>query len=324
MTTEERACRRPSILVLCGGVGGAKLVEGLAEILEPNDIDVVVNTGDDFDWYGLRVCPDLDTVMYALCGHQDRDRGWGLESETWHMLEMLKLYGAETWFQVGDRDLATHVLRTAWLQEGYSLSWVTSTLAKQLGTEVPIHPMTDDHVRTEIMTSAGWLSFQEYFVRDRYQHEIRDIRFVCSDKARPSEALMSAIDHAMAIILAPSNPIVSIGPILRLPEVIDRLKRSRAIKIGVSPLIAHKAIKGPTAEMLRAKGVPVSAAGIASIYASFLDVLLIDRSDENEAKEVASLDVRPVLADIVMQDSAGKRYLARQVLREAGWPTDDD
>jgi len=322
--TEERARRSSSMLVLCGGVGGAKLAEGLAGILDPEDLQIVVNTGDDFDWYGLRVCPDLDTVMYALCGRQDRNRGWGLESETWHMLEMLKGYGTETWFQIGDRDLATHVLRTALLRKGHSLSWVTNTLAKRLGTEVSIYPMTDDPVRTEVMTSAGWLSFQEYFVRERYQPEIHDIRFVGLETARPSTGLLSAIDRATAIVLAPSNPIVSIGPILQLPGVIDRLERSRATKIGVSPLIARKALKGPAAEMLRTEGVPVSAAGIASLYASFLDGFLIDRTDEAKAAEVASLDVRPILADILMQDSAGKRRLARQVLREVGWPTDGD
>ena len=321
--TGKEAQRCSSVLLLCGGVGGAKLAEGLAEILPPQILDIVVNTGDDLDWHGLRICPDLDTVMYALAGLQDPNQGWGVASDTWSALGMLGVHGAETWFQVGDKDLATHVLRTERLLQGQTLSLTTEALARQLGVEALIHPMTDDPVRTEIKTRNGWLSFQEYFVRERHKVEVHEIRFVGLETARPSDGLLSAIDRAAVIVFAPSNPIVSLGSILKLPGVSSRLMDSHAAKIGVSPLIAGKAVRGPVIEMLRSQGIDPTTTGIASLYADLLDAFLIDTVDQAEEAEIALLGVRPIPANILMQDSDGKRCLANRILQEAGWFSND-
>lgn len=311
------------IAVLCGGVGGAKLVDGLAAILsDPSRLTVIVNTADDWDLWGLRICPDVDTVLYTLAGMASPDRGWGIDGETWAALEMLGKFGLPTWFRVGDRDLATHLARTAWLRSGRRLTDVIRALGEALGVRARVLPMCDEPVATVVRTPAGPLPFQEYFVARGAADRVIGIEFEGIAQARPSREVLDAVRAARLIVVAPSNPLVSIGPILALPGMRDALARSPALRVAVTPLVAGRALKGPTVEMLQGLGMPADPGAVAGLYREFLDVFVLDARDLSARAAVASTApgerrYSVEVADTVMDDVPARRRLARDVLRIA-------
>jgi len=269
------------VVALCGGVGGAKLAHGLALALQPQDLTVVVNTGDDFQHLGLSISPDLDSVMYALADLSDPVRGWGRREETWNFMTALKGLGGESWFQLGDRDLAVHVERTWRLSSGSTLSEVTSHLCKALGIAVRVVPMSDDPVRTRVLTGDGWLDFQEYFVHRQCQPVVRDFTFAGAETARAQEHALSALSRSdlRAIIICPSNPFVSVEPILAVPGIRSAIQQSRAPVVAVTPIIGGKAIKGPAGKMMAELGLDVSGATVAQRYAGLINGFVIDATD---------------------------------------------
>ncbi|HYN14429.1 MAG TPA: 2-phospho-L-lactate transferase [Terriglobales bacterium] len=300
------------IVVLTGGTGGAKFVEGLAAVLPARELTVIVNTGDDLTWWGLHVSPDLDSITYALAGILSRERGWGVEGDTFHCLEAMRRMGAPAWFQLGDRDLATHVRRTELLSEGRTLSEVTSEIASRLGVETRILPMSDDQVETRVLTADGELSFQEYFVRERYQVAARGVRFEGAERARPAPGVVQAMTCAEAIVIAPSNPITSIGPILAVPDIRQALKQTRAPVAAISPIIGGAALSGPAGELMKTQALPVSIAGVVRCYADFLDLLVADARDSAFGTQVEGIAVR--YTGTLMRSEADKAALARSVL----------
>jgi LPPG:FO 2-phospho-L-lactate transferase len=269
------------VVALCGGVGGAKLAHGLSLALEPQDLSIIVNTGDDFEHLGLKVSPDLDSVLYALAGLSDPVRGWGRSGETWTFMSALKGLGGESWFQLGDGDLAMHVERGWRLGKGATLSEVTAHLCGALGIGVRVLPMSDDPVRTRVLTSEGWLDFQEYFVHRQCRPAVRDFMFAGAKEARAQPDALAALTRKdlRAIIICPSNPFVSVEPILALPGVRAALQRSQAPVVAVTPIIGGKAIKGPAAKMMAELGLDVSAAAVARRYAGIIDGFVIDQAD---------------------------------------------
>ena len=310
----DPASRR--VVALAGGVGGAKLAAGLQAHLG-DALTIVVNTADDLERHGLLVSPDHDTLMYTLAGLANREWGWGLEGETFAASEMLEGYGEETWFRLGDRDLATHVVRTARLRAGARLTDVSLELSSALGVAATILPMTDDIVRTEVRTDEGWLEFQDYFVRRHQEPEVREVRFRGADAATVTRESAAAFDGASLIVVAPSNPIVSIGPILAVPGVLAAINaaRARGVRVvAVSPIIAGRAIKGPADRMLASLGHEPTALGVARIYAGWIDTFVLDAADANLAEAVAALGVEPLVTDTVMADDVGRARLAGVVL----------
>ena len=305
------------VSALAGGTGAAKLLRGLASCLAPEDLTVIGNTGDDTEVWGLHVSPDLDSVMYALAGVLDRERGWGRVNETFHCRDAMAAFGAETWFNLGDRDLATHLTRTAALRAGRSLSDVTLELTRRLGIAGLLLPMSDDPVRTRVRTPEAWLTFQEFFVRERARVKVLDVLYEGAEQARPAPRILGAIADAELIIVCPSNPITSIGPILAVPGIREALARARARVVAVSPIVGDAAVSGPAGELMRARGLPVSPAGVASAYAPWLDALVIDAKDARYVDELATLGIAAVLADIVMTDAHTEVALARHVLAAA-------
>ncbi len=305
-------------LALSGGVGGAKLALGLSRVVPPEALTIVCNTADDFDHLGLRVCPDLDTVMYTLAGISNRVTGWGQAHETWSFLEALSQLGGETWFRLGDRDLATHVERTRRLRTGESLTAVTDALCRPLGIEATVLPMSDDPVRTVVGTPDGELSFQHYFVRDRCAPAVTGFRFEGVDAARPAPDFLAALkDDAMAaIVICPSNPFVSVDPVLALPGVEVALRSTRAPVIAVSPIVGGAAIKGPAAKMMTELRMPVTAAAVARHYLdrSLLDGFVVDHADTAEAAEIEGAGLPTLVTGTVMESLADRERLAREVL----------
>jgi LPPG:FO 2-phospho-L-lactate transferase len=304
------------VLLLSGGVGGAKLALGLARVLAPGALTIVANTGDDFEHLGLHVSPDIDTLLYTLSGRDNEATGWGRRGETWNFLAALEELGGETWFRLGDGDLATHVERTRRLRAGETLSSVVAHFCRRLGIASRILPMSDNPVRTRVRTDAGWLDFQDHFVRLRAEPAVREIAFAGVDAARPNPALLAALaDHeTRAVVVAPSNPFISIEPILALPGVRAAVASAKAPVIAVSPIIAGHAVKGPAAAMLRDLGLTPSAAAVGRRYADLLDAYVIDRADEGEA---AALPMRAIVADTLMRTLADREALARTVLETA-------
>jgi len=305
------------VAALAGGTGAAKLVRGLAACLPPGALTVIGNVGDDAEIWGLHVSPDLDTLLYALAGRLDRARGWGLAGETFRCLEAMAEYGAETWFALGDRDLATHLYRTRELRRGVPLSAVTAHLAARLGVTARVLPVTDDPVRTRIRTPEGWLGFQEYFVRDKAQVTVLEVDYAGAAAARPAPGVLEALREADVVVVCPSNPVTSIGPVLAVPGIVDALGAGRAPVVGVSPIVGGAPVSGPADALMRARGLPVSPAGVAQAYAPWLDVLLLDERDAAHAAEVAATGARPVVARVVMRDAAAEVALARRVLEAA-------
>ncbi len=305
------------VTTLAGGTGAAKLLRGLATRVSARDLTVIGNTGDDTEVWGLHVSPDLDTVTYALAGALDTERGWGLRDETFHCLGAMAALGAQTWFQLGDRDLATHLARSRMLGEGRSLSETTATLARVRGVAARILPMSDDPVRTRIRTPDGWLAFQEYFVRDKALPEVLEVEYAGAASARPAPGVVEAIHDAQVVVVCPSNPVTSIGPILAVPGVVEALAATRAPVVGVSPIVGGAPVSGPAGALMRARGLEVSPVGVATAYAPWLRRLLLDPRDRDAAARLAALGVEAVPAEIVMRDRAGEAALAGRVLEAA-------
>ena len=303
-----------SVLALAGGVGGAKLVLGLSRILPPDRLSIGVNTGDDECFHGLHVSPDLDTVMYTLAGLSDPQSGWGLEGDTFHSLGMLARYGVETWFNLGDRDLATHLRRTQLLQQGATLSQVTEELCRRLGVEHPVFPMSDDPVRTVLDTDAGELAMQEYFVRRRAEPRVSRIRYDGAASARPSPGLENALQEAELVVLCPSNPFLSLGPILAVSGLLPLLQSSSALRVAVSPIVGDAAVKGPAGKIMAELSQEVSCVGVARRYQGFCDVLFIDHQDAHRGPEIEDLGIKPWATSIIMETEADKVALARSAM----------
>ena len=302
------------VLALAGGVGGAKLAAGLEAALPPGDVAVVVNTADDFDLWGLRICPDLDTVMYTLAGISNPETGWGVEDESFAALDMLARYGEDTWFKLGDRDLATHVLRTDRLSAGEPLTRITADLSSTLGVRSAILPMCDEPVATILDTSDGPLEFQEYFVRRGQRDEVLGIELRGIEDARVTEAVVEALDAADLVVLCPSNPVVSIGPILDVPGMRGALEASRAPRVAVSPIVGGRALKGPADRMLASMGHEVSPTGVARMYEGLVDGMVIDRVDEEERSGIEAMGMRVLATGAIMRDAPDRARLAREVI----------
>jgi len=301
-----------SVVALAGGVGGAKLAHGLAQILPPEDLTVVVNTGDDFEHLGLHVSPDLDTVLYTLAGLANPETGWGLRDESWNFLDALGRLGGETWFRLGDRDLATHVERSHRLWAGESLTEVTAALCAALGVRMRVLPMTDDIFRTMVQTEEGELEFQEYFVQRRCEPRVTGFRFDGLGSAFPTEQVLTALDAADVIIFCPSNPFVSLDPILSLPGVRERVGRKGAV--AVSPIVGGQAIKGPAAKMFAELGMEVTAASVAAHYAGLLRGFVLDEVDAELKPSIESDTLQVLVTNTVMRSDADRARLAREVL----------
>ncbi len=303
------------IIVLSGGVGGAKLVLGLSRAADAKNLTVVANTGDDFDHYRLRICPDIDTVLYTLGSVADKDRGWGREDESWQFMAAFRELGGEDWFNLGDRDLALHVLRTDLLSKGESLSEVTAKIACRLGIEAQVLPMSDQSVSTIVDTVDGRLAFQHYFVRERCLPEVTGFTFEGLDEARPNPALIQMLDdNPSAVIIAPSNPFVSIDPILSVPGLRDRLRNCGAPIVAVSPIVGGQAIKGPAAKIMNELGIGSSAIEIARHYAGFIDGLVIDNVDSEEKSDIEALGVKVKIAQTIMTSIEDRIALANCAL----------
>ncbi|MGE5270194.1 MAG: 2-phospho-L-lactate transferase [Thiohalocapsa sp.] len=301
------------VLALSGGVGGAKLALGLYRILPSDRLTVIANTGDDFEHLGLAISPDLDTLLYALSGQDNPELGWGRRGETWTFMAALAALGGETWFRLGDGDLATHVERTRRRRAGESLSAVTDDFRRRLGIRARLLPASDDPVRTRLRTPQGWLDFQDYFVRLRCEPVVLELHFAGAEGARPHPELLAALadPELRAVVICPSNPFISIDPILTVPGVRAALRQCRAPVVAVSPIVAGAAVKGPTAKMMAELGLPVDAATPARHYRDFLDVYIADEAD---AAAVAGLDLPVVLAPTLMLSLADREALAGTVL----------
>jgi len=304
-----------AVLALSGGIGGAKLALGLSRVMPPDQLIVVANTGDDFEHLGLAISPDLDTLIYTLADVSDPERGWGRRDETWTFMAALAALGGETWFQLGDGDLATHVERTRRLASGEMLSRITDDFCHRLGIAARILPMSEDRVRTRVRTSEGWLDFQDYFVRRRCAPEVLELAYDGAARARPHPTFTAALSDARlrAVVICPSNPYLSVDPILALPGVRDALKTCRAPVIAVSPIIGGRAVKGPTAKMMRELGLPVTAAAVAQHYAGLIDLFVVDHSEG----EISLPNMRVAKASILMSTLVDREALAKAVMEFA-------
>jgi LPPG:FO 2-phospho-L-lactate transferase len=303
------------ITALAGGVGASKLLEGLSRAMAPQDLSIIVNTGDDIELFGLYIAPDLDIVTYTLAGLVNPATGWGIAADSFNCLELLLRYtGGERWFNLGDSDLATHIFRTQKLRQGHNLSQIADEIRTALGIKSRIIPMTDTHTPTTIISDEGELHFQEYLVKRRAQPRVRAIRFENIESAQPATGVTGAILEAEAIIICPSNPLISIGPILAVPGMLDLLKDTKATRVAVSPVVGGTSLKGPTDRMLTDLGMESSAKQVATIYANFLDIFIIDRRDEDAKDEIEKLGIKVIVTDTVMTDSDSKLALAQDVL----------
>ena len=302
------------VLVLAGGVGGAKLALGFARIAPQDKLAIVVNTGDDECFYGLHVSPDLDTVMYTLAGLANPDTGWGLVGDTFNALDMLGQYGVDTWFNLGDRDLATHIHRTHLLQQGATLSEVTTELCSRVGVEHCIAPMSDQPVRTFLTTPSGKLAMQDYFVRQRSEPRVTGVKYAGSESAAPSPALRSAMEEANLLVLCPSNPYLSVGPILAIPGVREGLQSFAGLRVAVSPIVGGSALRGPAAKMMGELGNDTSCVAVARQYRGITDAFLIDRQDSALAPDIEAMGIDAVPAKIIMETEDDKVALAEHIM----------
>jgi LPPG:FO 2-phospho-L-lactate transferase len=304
--------------VLAGGVGGSKLVTGLANVLDPAGLTVIGNIGDDVELHGLAISPDLDIVMYALAGLVNPATGWGLAGDTFHLLDALKRLGAETWFRLGDQDLATHILRTQWLREGVRPTEIALRLGRALGIASRVIPPSDDPVRTRVRTPHGWMGFQEFFVREQCRPEILEVDYRGATESVPSGDALDAIVRAGLVVIAPSNPIASIGPILAVPGIREALLAATSPRVAVSPLVAGASLKGPSDRMMRAAELPADAFGIARHYKGLIDGLVIDTLDAALAGSIEAMGVRVRVADTVMKSDGDRLRLAEVVVAFGG------
>lgn len=302
-----------NIVALAGGVGGAKLADGLQRVVGEN-LTVVVNTGDDFQLHELHIAPDLDTVMYTLAGIANHETGWGIAGDTFNNLDMISRYGGEDWFRLGDRDLATHLLRTQMLRGGYTLTQTTQNLSRALGVRANILPMCNEPVATIVNTNAGELAFQEYFVHRRWQPILKSYRFHGIDKARVTPEISNAVQNAHAIVICPSNPFVSIEPILNVKGMRELLKKSRVPKIAVSPIVGGQAIKGPAAKMFQELGMDASGYQVAKLLSGTVERFVLDRVDEAQARSIKDLGIRVWVTDTIMRNEMERERLAREIV----------
>jgi LPPG:FO 2-phospho-L-lactate transferase len=306
-----------SIAVLAGGVGAARFLQGLLAVHRPSDITIISNVGDDCEWFGLHVSPDIDIVLYHLAGLADEERGFGLKGDTYNVLERIAVYGYDTWFTLGDRDLATCITRTDLLRRGRTLAEATTEIASALLMPARITPVTNHRLRTKIRTDEALLDFQEYFVKQRTEGHAREVLFDGVAKARPAPGVIEAIIEAETVLLTPSNPLVSIGPILSIPGVREALRETKARVATVSPIVGGRALKGPADRMLRDQGIRADAVGIAGLYKDFLDVLVIDDKDAESQGEIEALGLEVVVTDTIMASMDKKTALARTVIEAA-------
>jgi LPPG:FO 2-phospho-L-lactate transferase len=307
------------ITALAGGVGASKFLEGLSRAMPPEEISIIVNTGDDMEIFGLYIAPDLDIVTYTLAGLVNPETGWGFTSDTFHCLDLLLRYTeSERWFNLGDRDLGTHIFRTQMLQAGHKLSEVTDRVRTTLGVESRILPMTDTHTPTTILTNNGEMHFQEYLVKKRAQPKVEGLRFENIESAQPAPGVAEAILGTEAVILCPSNPLISIGPILSVPGIRDLLKQTSAKVLVISSVVGGASLKGPTDRMLTDLGMEVSAAQVARLYADFADIFVLDQQDKALRPEIEDLGLKVFVADTVMSDTDEKTALAKAVLQILG------
>ncbi len=305
------------ICVLSGGTGGAKFVDGLRQIMPAEEITIVVNTGDDLQWWGLYVSPDIDSITYVLSGLLSRERGWGVKGDTFLCLQAMGQLGEPTWFHTGDRDLAVHLLRSRLLAEGKTLSQATSIICEKLGVKARILPMSDLKVETRVDTPSGEFSFEEYFVQRWYQDPVNSVRFAGASDAEPTPGVVDAIVSADAVIIAPSNPITSIGPILAVPGIRDALLRGRGKVAAVSPIVGNAPVAGPAGILMAAQGLSCSIAGVAKAYEDFLDLLVCDVRDARAAEALRQSGLRVQCTQTIMRSAADRAELARTVIGHA-------
>ncbi len=302
------------ITALAGGVGAAKLLLGLVKVMDPKELRVIVNTGDDIELHGLHISPDLDIAAYTLAGIVDEEKGWGIRGDTFHCLNDLRSFSGEEWFNLGDRDFATHIYRTSLLRKGSTLSEVTAKISHALGLETVILPMTDDKFETRIKTSVGTFHFEEYLVKRGAKDEVLGVELFGSEKAKPAAGVIAAIENAEKVVVCPSNPIVSIGTILSVKGVREALKRTEAKKTAVSPIIGGATVKGPADKLLRGLGFEVSAFGVAKLYADFIDTFVLDVADAAEKNRIEQLGVDVIIANTLMKSLDDKVRLAKIIL----------
>ncbi|MDP9238227.1 MAG: 2-phospho-L-lactate transferase [Chloroflexota bacterium] len=302
------------VTVLAGGVGAARFLEGVIQVVPQEDVTVISNTGDDEEFFGLRVSPDIDIVIYTLAGAIDADKGWGLKGETFHALDALRRFRYETWFKLGDGDMATCAHRTQMMRDGATLSQATRSIAEAFGLRLTILPVSDQRISTLVDTDGGTLAFQEYFVKHRTEDEVRAVRFAGIEEALPAPGVIEAIRDADLVAIAPSNPVVSIGPLLAVRGVRKALRESEAQVVGVSPIIGGKTIKGPADRMMASLGMSATATGVAEAYHDFLEALVIDEEDGELAPAVEATGVRCIVGQTIMRGLREKRALAEVVL----------
>ena len=302
------------ICVLSGGTGGAKFIDGLRQVMPPEEITIIVNTGDDLMWWGLYVSPDIDSITYVLSGMLSRERGWGVKGDTFLCLQAMGQLGEPTWFHTGDRDLAVHLLRSRLLAEGKTLSEATSIVCGKLGVRARILPMSNSRVETRVDTPIGELSFEEYFVQRWYQDPVNSVRFAGASDAEPAPGVIEAIISAEAVLIAPSNPVTSIGPILAVPGIREALVRARGKIAAVSPIVGNAPVAGPAGILMAAQGLPSSIAGVAQTYGDFLDVLICDTRDARAADALRKGGLRVQCTQTIMRSADDKAALAREAL----------
>lgn len=305
------------IVILTGGTGGAKFVDGVRQVAPPEELTVIVNTGDDLEWWGLYVSPDIDSVSYVLSGLFNDERGWGVKGDTFECQQAMKRLSRPAWFNVGDRDLAVHLTRTQLLNEGKTLTEVTAELTTKLGITSRILPMTNARIETRVDTPAGELSFQEYFVQRWYQDPVKSVRFAGMEHASPAPGVIDAIMSASAVLLAPSNPITSIAPILAVPGIRTALRTTPAAVVAVSPIVANAAVSGPAGILMAAHGFPVSIAGVAKAYEDFIDALVVDNQDAEAAKKLQRAGLKVHCTNTIMKTAKAKAALAQAAITVA-------
>jgi LPPG:FO 2-phospho-L-lactate transferase len=306
------------ITALAGGVGAARFLQGLVKVVPEEEITVIVNTGDDIELYGLHISPDLDIVMYTLAGMVDEEKGWGIRDDTFHCLDMLRRYGHETWFNLGDKDFATHIYRTHLLRNGLPLSEATKILCQNLGLKVKILPMTDDKFETKIVTPEGAIHFQEYLVKRQAKDKVINVLFEGAKEAKPAPEVVDSILNAEAVIICPSNPIVSIGTILSLNDIKKSVEETEAKVAAVSPIVGGSPVKGPADKLMRGLGLDVSAYTVASLYRDFLDAFVIDQADRKQKKQIEKLGLHVVVTNTIMKSLEDKIRLAKVTLESVG------
>jgi len=308
--------KRGSVVALAGGVGAARFLDGLTRVIAPERVFIIGNTADDAEIHGLHISPDLDTVTYTLAGLANPQHGWGIRGDSFRCLDALGRLGADTWFQLGDLDLATHIYRTERLRKGATLADVTSEITRALKIRSTLVPMSNGTVRTRICTPSGELEFQTYFVKRRARDRVTAMRFEGASEAKPTPGLLNAIETAEAVVLCPSNPFISIGPILAVPGIREALQRKREKVAAISPIVGGRALKGPAAKMMKSLLLRSSAVEVAKLYVDFCGMFILDEIDRKQTSQVAALDMRPVVTNTIMRGLRERKALARVVARE--------